>query len=189
MYLHLLWVVFTILGLGVFGIFPATAALFLVIYKWIEKDFEIPIFKTFFSEYKKQFIRSNGLGLILVGIGVFLYIDIKISQQFIQSYPIHLLILLVSILYLIISLYFFTIFARYELSFFSYFKQTIFIAFARPIESFAMILSLIVLSYVFSLLPVLMVLAGSSILACPLVWFACRACVHIEQKKVFGEIK
>ncbi|MGY0702716.1 DUF624 domain-containing protein [Bacillus subtilis] len=35
-YTNLLWLFFTLLGLGVFGIMPATAALFAVMRKWIQ---------------------------------------------------------------------------------------------------------------------------------------------------------
>ena len=45
--LNILWVVFTIVGLGIFGFGPATAAMFAIVRKWIitpQEDF--PLFKT-----------------------------------------------------------------------------------------------------------------------------------------------
>lgn len=187
MFLHLLWVVFTLLGLVVFGISPATAALFSVIHKWFDDHYEIPIFKNFYTVYKEQFLKSNGLGLILAGIGLFLYVDIKISQNMIQSFYFHIFLLIIFFFYVVVALYFFTIFSRYKLNFFYYFKQTFLIAIARPFESIAMIVSLVLLSYLFSYLPVLFVFAGAGITACPLVWFGYRACVQIEEKKLTGD--
>ena len=49
MFLNALWFLFTFLGLGIFGIFPATASLVYIMYKWFDEDTEIPIFKTFYS--------------------------------------------------------------------------------------------------------------------------------------------
>lgn len=47
--------VFTLLGLGVFGIMPATAALFAVMRKWIQGQDNVPVLKTFWQEYKGEF--------------------------------------------------------------------------------------------------------------------------------------
>jgi len=86
MYLHFLGVVFTLLGLGVFGISPATAALFSVIHKWFEEYFDIQIFKNLFSVYKIHFFETNSLGIILISIGMFLYVDMNISQKYIEFF-------------------------------------------------------------------------------------------------------
>ncbi|MFC0470522.1 YesL family protein [Halalkalibacter kiskunsagensis] len=183
MYLHFLWIAFTLVGLVVFGISPATAALVSVIHKWFDEDLNIPIFKNFYSVYKKQFMKSNGLGAILIGFGLFLYGDYQISQQFIQSFYFHAFLLIISFLYLITFLYFFTIFARYELKFFYYFIQSFLIAIARPFETIAMIISLFLLSFLFNVLPILFLFMGTSLIFYPLVWFSYRACLGAEEKK------
>ncbi|MGE8081272.1 YesL family protein [Peribacillus loiseleuriae] len=184
MYLHFLWVIFTILGLGVFGISPATAALFSVIHEWFDRDFDIPIFRKFYAVYKTQFLKSNKLGIILIGLGVFFYIDMNISKQYIQSFYVHLFLLFIIFLYFLTVLHFFLVFVRYELKFLLYFKQSLFVALARPLETIAMIICLILLFYLFRFLPILLFFAGSSIIAYPLAWFAYRACVQIEEKRL-----
>lgn len=187
MFLHLLWIGFTLLGLGVFGIFPATAALFTVIHKWFDDHYDIKIFRTFLATYKEQFLKANGLGIILAVVGIFLYWDIKISQHLIQSFYFHVFLLGIFFIYVLVVLHFFTVLARYELKFFQYFKQTFLIAIARPFESIAMVVSLILLSYVFFYVPVLLFFAGVGMTACPLVWFTYRACILIEEKKLVHE--
>ena len=184
MYLHFLWIIFSLLGLGVFGLSPATAALFSVIHKWFEGDFDIPIFKKFYTVYKTQFFKSNRLGIILIGLGIFFYIDMNISEQYIQSFYVHLFLLIIIFLYFLTVMYFFLVFVRYELKFHLYFKQSLFIALARPLETIAMIICLILLFYLFRFLPILLFFAGSSIIAYPLAWFAFRACVQIEEKRL-----
>lgn len=183
MYVHLLWVLFTLLGLVIFGITPATAAMVSVIHKWFDQKEDFPIFKHFFSAYKDQFIKANGVGLLLIAVGAFLYVDIRISQQVIQSNYFHAFLLFICFLYFITLLYFFTIFTRYQLRFLYYFRQSFLIAIARPFETIAMIICLVLLSYVYAYLPVLIILMGSSLTLFPVVWFGYRACVQVEEKK------
>lgn len=92
MYLHLLWVIFSLMGLVVFGVMPATTAMFTVIRKWMEDDNDIPVFQTFLASYKTHFLKSNALGTFLVAIGIFLYIDMKISKQLVQSFYLHIIL-------------------------------------------------------------------------------------------------
>ena len=54
---------------------PATVALFGVINKLLEEQENVRIFREFWSLYKKYFIRSNLIGLIMLIIGIILYID------------------------------------------------------------------------------------------------------------------
>lgn len=85
-YANLLWFVFTMLGLGVFGFMPATTALFSVTRKWIMGKTDIPIFKTFWQAYRGEFFRSNAIGLILAAAGIIIYVDLAFI------YPDHLLL-------------------------------------------------------------------------------------------------
>ena len=85
-YTNLLWLVFTLLGLGVFGVMPATAALFAVIRKWIQGQDNVPVLKTFWREYKAEFFRSSLIGAVLAIIGLIIYIDLAFI------YPSHFLL-------------------------------------------------------------------------------------------------
>lgn len=181
-YLHFLWILFTVAGLGIFGVFPATAAVYSQMYQWIKEGTDMPIFKSFYEVYKQNFLKSNGLGIILISAFAFLYIDIRISRQFIQSYPVHYFLLTLGFILLVISIYLFTIFNRYDLSVLQHFKQAFLIAVASPFETIAMILSLIILIYIFSHLPVLLFLMGTSMIIFPLVWFGYRACLKVEEQ-------
>src|SRR5690625_6922967 len=72
-YVNLLWILFTILGLGIFGIFPATIALFAVTRKWVMGDRDIPVFSTFWQTFRKEFLKSTLLGWVLFVIGYMIY--------------------------------------------------------------------------------------------------------------------
>jgi uncharacterized membrane protein YesL len=61
-YLQVLWLLFTLLGLGVFGIFPATHALFTVLK---EKDLSSgEAFRTFRNAFTFSFFKLSGAALI-----------------------------------------------------------------------------------------------------------------------------
>ncbi|MCC4044740.1 YesL family protein [Enterococcus gallinarum] len=63
-YLNILWLGFTLLGIGIFGFFPATMTCFIMLKRFVmEGEIEWTV-KQFFSCYKKVFVRSNGIGSI-----------------------------------------------------------------------------------------------------------------------------
>ncbi|WP_420976792.1 YesL family protein [Bacillus vallismortis] len=85
-YTNLLWLFFTLIGLGLFGIMPATAALFAVMRKWVQGQDNVPVLQTFWREYKAEFLRSNLIGAVLALIGLIIYIDL------VFIYPSHFLL-------------------------------------------------------------------------------------------------
>src|SRR5699024_23566 len=183
MFLHLLWIVFTIVGLGVLGISPATAGIFAVMQKWITEDAAAPVLRTFFDTYKKEFISSNILGLILVALAAFLYVDFIISKQMIQSFFVHILLVILIFMYIFTLLYIFPVFVRFELKLFYYIKQSFLIALAQPLETAIMVVSVLTIYLLFSYLPLTLVFAGSTLFAYPISWIALRAFQKIKEKK------
>ncbi|MBC2188046.1 YesL family protein [Listeria booriae] len=75
---NLVWLFLIIIGLGIFGFMPATAALFAVTRKWSQKDIDIAIWPTAWKAYKKAFLETNIAGLCFAGILGFLYVDLRI---------------------------------------------------------------------------------------------------------------
>src|SRR5690625_6019457 len=62
-YIQILWLLFTLLGLGLLGFFPATISMLAVMRDWFLSKPDSPIFRTFWSYYKKEFIRANLFGM------------------------------------------------------------------------------------------------------------------------------
>lgn len=83
-YLNVLWIIGTILGLGVGGIFPATYALYHLL-KEEELFTDFPSFRklsqTFFHAYKQKFLSLNGVGLIYAVILYMLWIDFQLVKE------------------------------------------------------------------------------------------------------------
>ncbi|MED3792948.1 YesL family protein [Niallia alba] len=128
-YINLLWIMFSVSGLILLGFMPATAALFTVVRKWFMKETEVPIWKTFFSVYKSEFIKSNSFGLVFVMAGIMLYVDyyLILNLDGIIRIVATSILLLISCLYLITVLFFFPVYVHYELKFFDYFKYSFFL--------------------------------------------------------------
>lgn len=174
-YINLLWIAFSLLGLGVFGFFPSTVAMFVVIRKWVTGEKDIPIFQTFWDAFKKDFIKTNVLGYILFFVGFILYIDLKFvqgqSSVFFTILKFGLLILF--FIYFIILLYIFPIFVHFQLTFKQYIKWSIVIGIVHPILTLLMVAGVLVAYYVtFSMVPGLMIFFGGSTIAFVIMWGA-----------------
>lgn len=125
------WIGFTILGLGIFGFFPASVALFTIVRKWLKKDTDAPLLKTFSRVYFKEWKRTNGIALVYYALALFFFIDIRIVMELMTGmFSIFLLVFLyvVSILLVLSVGYFFALYAHYELSTKDYIKQSFFYA-------------------------------------------------------------
>lgn len=167
-YLNLLWILFTLLGLGVFGLMPATAAMFAVVRKWTNHEEDIKIFQTFWKSYKKNFFQVNFLGLLLFLIGYVLSIELHILRSsshtvyYVASYGVWALL----VFYSIILLYFFPIYVHFDLSYFSYFKWPFVIGIIHPILTITMAVVLGLFLYIlYSLSSILLLLFGGSVSA------------------------
>jgi len=113
---NILWILFTLTGFIIFGVMPATVALFTVVRKWNMKEVDIPISRVFFQTYKKEFLHSNIVGLIMGAIGFFLFYDFRLvmalggTVQYILSVPLSIIIGL----YLITFLYLFPVYVHFD---------------------------------------------------------------------------
>src|SRR5690606_34729027 len=68
------WLLFSLLGLVILGIFPATASMYTVIRKWLNNE-EVHTFRVFSETYRKEFMQTNKIGWLLALMGLILYLD------------------------------------------------------------------------------------------------------------------
>lgn len=164
-YLNLLWGAFIILGLGVFGFFPATTAMFAVIRKWIMGDTDNPVMKTFWTFYKKEFMKSNLLGMILCLTGYMLYMDYYFLQGAsglikLLTYP----LILVILLFLFMLLYVIPISVHYEITTWKALKTSLLFVIMHPFVTITMAASCYIIYLIMKLIPGLIPLLGGSII-------------------------
>ncbi len=126
-FVNLCWITFTAIGLGIFGLFPASIALFTIIRKWLRKETDFQVWKTFKQVYFQEWKRSNQIGLVFYSIGLLLYIDIRLIEGFMSGVFASFLSIILSIMLLILFIavgYFFAVYVHYELSNKEYIKQS-----------------------------------------------------------------
>ncbi|TCN22714.1 YesL family protein [Mesobacillus foraminis] len=109
-YIQVLWVVFTLLGLIIFGFGPATYAMFTVMRQWVRGNKDLPIFKTYFNAYRSGFKESLGAGLFYLACGMILYVDLI----YVQSQALKGLLMVICFLYAVSLFYIFPILVHYD---------------------------------------------------------------------------
>jgi len=167
-YINLLWIGSALCGLIVFGVFPATVAMFTVIRDLLIKDVTgKQIFKTFILTYKREFFKSNGIGLIITAIGYLLYLDFLFIGNItgFSYYVFYTGLILVGILYLTTLLYIVPLYVHFDLKFFQYFRQAVLIGIGSPFMTILMIIGLVLLYFLLVTIPGLIPLITTSTIA------------------------
>ncbi|MEH7273646.1 YesL family protein [Neobacillus vireti] len=184
MWLQLLWMAFTLLGAVLFGFFPATISLFSIIRKWIRGDTEIDIFRTFAAAFKESFVRSNLIGLLFMAIGLFLAVDLYISQTYLGNAIVHIGILICTLLYTLTVLFFFPTYVHYELKTFTYVNQAFLLILVRPLQSLLILCSALIMLMIVYVVPFLGILFAGPMLAFPIMWLGNRVFQNLERTAV-----
>lgn len=184
-YVNILWVCFSLLGIIVLGFFPATAAMFAVVRKWVMKETDIAVFKTFWSVYKKEFVSSNVLGFIVFVIGYVLYIDLQYfpDSSSALSQFIYFPLLIVFFVYLLMLLYVFPIFVHYDIKVLQVIKNASLIVVMNPLSNIIMVAGSAVVYYVMTSLPGLIPFFGGSALSFVTMWCSYRAFAKVQGKQ------
>lgn len=184
MYVNVLWILFTLVGLVAFGIFPATGAMFSTIKKITAEQEKTPIFRTFWKFYRKDFLVLNGHFFIFLVVYYFIYFDIQFLManegKLTFLYPI---VLLISISFSITLLFFFPVFTHFKLSFLQYIKQAFLIAVTNVKELLFIFLSLVAIVVITYYLPGIILILPASVFAYVSTKFSKKAFEKIVVKK------
>ncbi|WP_117170016.1 YesL family protein [Paraliobacillus sediminis] len=190
-FLNMLWLIFSALGLVVIGFFPALVATFTIVRKWLVGEVDIPVFKTFWQTYKKEFIRSNILGYVLTIFGVILYVDILIfnasSNTLINLLSIPLVI--VTMVYLLTLFYIFPTFVHYEMKLVQVIKNAFLVMILNPFPTIIMLLGTIGIIFVSLTFQALVPVLSVSLLSLTLMMPSIRAFDKITEKQAKFLIK
>jgi uncharacterized membrane protein YesL len=139
-YLNVLWISFSLLGLIVLGAGPSTVAMYTVTRKWLTGNLDIPIFKTFFNTYKKEFQRGNLLGIILFCILAVFWIDFKIFAVMDAEFSVVTILLSsLSLVFFVLLLFIFPVYVHFNIKLSEVFKFSVLIGFSKPFYSLMMI--------------------------------------------------
>ncbi|WP_226527190.1 YesL family protein [Metabacillus niabensis] len=178
-YINLLWIGSALIGFIVFGIFPASVAMFTVIRHLLLKDTTgKQILKTFALTYKKEFFKSNLIGLIFTLVGYLLYLDFLYIQNMNGAtyYLFQIGLIFISIIYFISLLYIVPVYVHYDLKIHQYFRHALLIGILSPITTMLIVIGLTTLYFLLGLIPGLIPLITTStiafiIMGCALIGF------------------
>ncbi|MDY7222665.1 YesL family protein [Halalkalibacterium halodurans] len=171
-FLNILWILFTLFGFVLFGIFPATVSMFVIVRKWVKGQRDFHIFKNFWDSFKKEFLKSNLLGLILIIIGGILFTDLLFvkghDDRLIQYiyYP----LLFVTSIFILAMLYVFPIYVNFETKLYYIIKNSVLIMIMSPLVTIMKVTFILILYCIFKFIPGLTPLFGASLLAYIIMW-------------------
>lgn len=177
---NLLWIAFTILGLGIFGIMPATVALFTVVRRWTLGETDISVWPVFKNAYFAEWKKSNAIGLIFAAIGAFLFLDLSFSEQMTGFFSLFLYVffLFLFIVLALTMMFFFPLYVQYTFSIKEYMKQSLFHAIASLKDIIILLLGFLCIGYLFAKIPGLVPFLG---VVLPSYWIM-RVCMSRFKK-------
>ncbi len=185
---NFLWILFTVIGLGIFGWAPATTAAFGVIRKiLISPDSDVPLFRTFLSIYKKDFIRANALGIIILSGGILLFLSSGIINEMNNAFFIRILLIGVAFVFGVIVMFSFPVFSHYRLTIRETFRHSFLIGLANLHYFIVFVVILAVLAVIYGTFPGFIIFYLVSIPIIIIMHFCLRIFDKIEKQTVKTE--
>ena len=184
-YANLLWIFFTLMGLGVFGLMPATAALFTLLRQWIMGNEKEPAYKVFWRTFRQEFFKSNLFGLLFLAAGLILRMDI-IYLRTSPHIPFQVLLIVVmclSLLYFVTLVNFFPVYVHFNVSFFQYIKYAFLIGMTQLTSTLMMVLGAIIIFCLYWYVTGLIPLFCMSLFSLNVMWFGYRSFKKIENEQ------
>lgn len=164
-YLNLLWLFFTALGGIVFGVMPATVALFAVIRQGIrEKEF-LKVGTRFTAYYRQEFLKTNLLGIAFVMIALFLYVNYQITEMATGYLMIglHYVSIVLLCVFILLLIFFFPVYVHFQLPVSKLLLQPLLLLLFSPIEVCKVVVILTGTYYLFHWIPGLLPLVYMSL--------------------------
>ncbi|MFD1848582.1 YesL family protein [Oceanobacillus bengalensis] len=183
-YVNLLWIIFTLVGGVILGFYPSTIAMFAMVRDWLRGTSDLPVLKTFWKYYKRDFLKSNLLGIfvniILAMIAIDIYfIQLNMNEQLTWTYiPLFAFMLIVALF----LFYLFPSFSHFDLKVGQLMKNTFLIMLISPIQSFLIIISLVSVFFIMRAIPALFFIFGGTTYAFITTWLGLHAFNRIQQK-------
>ena len=181
-YLQLLWILGTFAGLIIFGIYPATGAVFSVTRQWLQGNSDKKLLPMFISYYRQDFVKTNLLGTWVTFLLLLIYLNVFYlqNQASLLAIPFLAFLFIIS-LYL---LYVFPVYAHFEYSVGEVIKNAFLFPIVKLSATLAQIVTSGLLIVLYFLFPALAVIFGMSLFAFLTTWNA-RFTFHNVQSLTF----
>ncbi|WP_134684099.1 YesL family protein [Brevibacillus migulae] len=182
-YLNLLWIGFILLGGILFGWGPATVAMYTVSRKWLTGHRDIAVFPLFWQTYKTEFIRSNGLVLLMVVIGAILFVDFRILRVLSADISVlGILLISVCLMYLITLVFIVPVYVHYDLRVWRMIPFAFLFGVSRPLHTIGVSLAAAILACVFWYFPLLMLFFSGSVYALITMFLTLKAFASMDPR-------
>lgn len=181
-WLNFLWFLFTLLGLVVVGIFPATTAAISVARKWIREGGIDSTFLTFNETYREEFKKSNFIGFNLVFIIILLIINYYALLEFGEQIPIFIIFAYYFVVFIfsVLLVWLFPLLSHYDTKVIYYFKNALLIGLTRIPTTISIIASVFLILYVSLKLPSLFLFFTISLVALSVAFLTGRVFEEID---------
>lgn len=190
--LQFLWLIYTFRGLIILGIFPAIASCV----KLLERRFNATdgllaqltdnklswsvLNREFKEFYQQSFWEINAIGYLGGLISTTLIVDLAVNRTFIKSAALQYGLIVLLLMVMIYWLYVFTIYGRYQLSFWQYFRQSLIISIAKFTNTLAILVGTILVTVLLVTFPILTLTALVPLYLTPMIWFSLHSCLAVE---------
>jgi uncharacterized membrane protein YesL len=166
-YFNCLWLLFTLAGGLVLGVFPATVALLSIVRKNLMNQDIGPAITFFYKKFKSEFIKANLLGYSAAAVGSFLYLDLNFiqSQEGLFFYALYILILILSVVFFLAVLVIFPLYVHYDQQLMQYFKTSLLLVLSKPFYAFLLLIVNTGIYFLFMQLPGIVPFFGAVIIA------------------------
>lgn len=167
--LNVMWFLGTLLGLGILGWAPSTAALLSILRDKIMKkeDADYNVAKEFCKIYKKEFKRTNIIGISIMS----LFIIVSINQMNFEIQPeyifkiLTLMSMIAKVIIFGMVLYTFPLYVHYNLSIKECMNKGLLLIFGRPFVTICIVLWTTLVHVIISFIPGLIAIFGVSVYA------------------------
>lgn len=184
-FLNILWLFFSAVGLVAFGLFPATVGMFAVIRKWLMGDGDIAVFHYFWKIYKKEFIKANIIGLIIVCLAFIVYVDLYFmkTNTTLTLMLLHIPLYLFMLAFTLTVLYLFPVYVHYEANVIQVFKNAFLIMIIHPLHNIGMVAGITITIFIGSFIPGLIFFFGGSFIAYLIMGTTYNTFERVKKKK------
>lgn len=181
---HLLFILNTLRGGVVLGFFPAISSTYNYLFSvFLQNDKKSSVTKEFNNSWKTYFKRSNQVGYTLLFIYAFIYLDLRLNEQFVRSSTLHILLLIVLVIFAFTTVYTFTILVGHSLPYKDIFKQSFFVSLSSPVFTIASLLGALVVYELLRQFNFITLFFGFPLLILPIAWFTFSGLAKVEEMK------
>ncbi len=181
-WLNFLWFLFTLLGLIIGGVFPATTSAISVARIWIRDGMADSTYQTFKETYQKEFKKSNLIGFCLISIIVLLALNYYALLEFGEQLPIFIVFAyyFILIMFSFLLVWLFPLLSHYDAKVIQYFKNAFIIGLIKFPITIAIMASVFLIVYVSLAFPSLILFFSISLIVLAIAFLTDRVFKEID---------